>query len=66
MSYCNSLKESLCVKEESTEYNSEDKQNKKTGDKKHDKIFKKILQNPKEMAEFINKFTEYKVEERNF
>ena len=45
----------LCVKEESTEYFPEnEKQDIKTGDKKHDKIFKDVLQNTEEMAQFIN------------
>ena len=30
-------------------------------DKKHEKIFKEILQNPKEMEQFINNFTTHKV-----
>lgn len=54
----------LCVQEGSTEYNLEEKQNEKTGDKKHDKIFKEILQNRSEITQFINKFTKYKVEEQ--
>ena len=66
MCYHNSLAESLYVKEGSEEYNFDNKQNNKTRDKKHDKIFKEILQNPKEMAHLINKFTEFEVEEQDF
>lgn len=61
LNYCNSLdffsvsKKHLCVQEENVEYTLEEEKNKKTGDKKHDKIFKEILQKPKEMAKFINK-----------
>ena len=52
----------ICVKEESTEYElKEDKKGRKTGDKKHDKIFKDILQNKEEIARFINKFTNYEM-----
>lgn len=57
----------LCVKEESAEYLLEDdereepKQSVKTGDKKHDKILKDILQNKEEIAQFINKFVNYEV-----
>ena len=57
----------LCVKEESTEYLLEEdgreelKQGVKTGDKKHDKIFKDILQNKEEIVQFINKFGDYEV-----
>ena len=58
--YCNTSEEILCVQEESTPYTL-DENKKKTGDKKHDKIFKEILQNPKEMAQFINNFTTHKV-----
>ena len=58
--YCHASKETLCVKEESVPYTT-DENKKKTGDKKHDKIFKEILQNPKEMAQFINDFTKHKV-----
>lgn len=58
--YCHTSEEILCVQEESVPYTIEGN-NKKTGDKKHDKIFKEILQNPKEMAQFINNFTKYRV-----
>lgn len=55
------------VAEDSVEYVFNDgkqektKQGEKTGDKKHDKIFKDILQNKEEIAQFINKFTNYEV-----
>ena len=44
----------VCVKEEGAEYvldddKQEQEQDSKTGDKKHDKIFKDILQNKEEM-----------------
>lgn len=52
----------LCVKEETVEYvREDDKQQIRIGDKKHDKIFKDVLQNTKEIAQFINKFAEYEV-----
>lgn len=65
MNYCDSLycytsKEILCIREESIPYTTEENK-KKAGDKKHDKIFKEILQNPIEMAQFINNFTKHKV-----
>lgn len=58
--YCHAPKEYLCIAEESVPYTA-DENSKKTGDKKHDKIFKEILQNPKEMVQFINNFTNHKV-----
>ena len=58
--YCHASKEYLCIAEESVPYTA-DENSKKTGDKKHDKIFKEILQNPKEMVQFINNFTNHKV-----
>ena len=58
--YCRASEALLCVREESTPYTL-DKNKQKTGDKKHDKIFKEILQNPKEIAEFMNNFTKHKV-----
>ena len=56
----------LCVKEESAEYafeenEQEQTQGGKTGDKKHDKIFKDILQNKEEIGQFINKFGDYEI-----
>ena len=54
--YCHTTKEILCVRENDIPYITEENK-KKTGDKKHDKIFKEILQNPIEMAKFINNFT---------
>ena len=56
----------VCVKEEGAEYvldddKQEQEQDRKTGDKKHDKIFKDILQNKEEIVEFINKFGDYEV-----
>lgn len=59
--YCHASEEILCVQEESTPYTSNEQYEKKTRDKKHDKIFKEILQNSKEMAEFINNFTNHRV-----
>lgn len=57
--------EYISLAEDSAEYNFKDeeiaKNERKTGDKKHDKIFKDILQNKKEMANFLNNFIEYKV-----
>lgn len=41
--YCHEPKEILCVRENNTQYTLEKKDEKKTGDKKHDKIFKEIL-----------------------
>lgn len=58
------IDELLCVAEESAEYvlgENEIKYEKKTGDKKHDKIFKDILQDKNEMAKFISHFTNYKI-----
>ena len=61
----NEEKEFLCVGENSVEYELEDeqrpKQGGKTGDKKHDKIFKDILQNKEEIGQFINKFGDYEI-----
>ena len=53
----------LEVNEEEAEYNAGDEESSssKTGDKKHDKIFKEILQNKEEIAKFINKFIKYEV-----
>lgn len=58
----------LCIKEDTTEYvtteskqEEKSKQSEKTGDKKHDKIFKDILQNKEEIAHFISQFVEYQV-----
>lgn len=55
----------LRVEETSEEYKLEEsgqpKRKKKAGDKKHDKIFKEILQNKEEISRFISKFTEYNV-----
>lgn len=58
----------LCIKEDTTEYvtteskqHEKSKQSEKTGDKKHDKIFKDILQNKEEIAHFISQFVEYQV-----
>lgn len=54
----------LCVKEENTEYvleKDKTKQGGKLGNKKHDKIFKDILQNKEEIVQFINKFGNYQV-----
>lgn len=60
--------DSLCVEEGRAEYKLEEneqrkqtKSKKKTGDKKHDKIFKEILQNKEEISKFISKFTKYNV-----
>lgn len=53
----------LCVKEESLEYSHEEEKDhiEKTGDKKHDKIFKDILHNKEEIARFISDFIKYEV-----
>lgn len=52
----------LCVKEETVEYVKEEyQQDIKTGDKKHDKIFKDVLQNKDEVAQFIKRLGEYEV-----
>lgn len=57
----------ICVKETDIGYVLQDNgreelnQGLKTGDKKHDKIFKDILQNKEEIAQFINKFANYEV-----
>ena len=65
----NEEENTLCVGDESAEYilndnmHKESKQGEKTGDKKHDKIFKDILQNKVEIAQFINKFADYDVRE---
>ena len=58
---CYEFGEVLCVREDDEPYNLDEKADKKTRDKKHDKIFKEILQNPQEMAQFINTFTKYTV-----
>lgn len=54
--------EYLCVEEGSEEYVYRDEKAEKTGDKKHDKIFKEILQDKGEMAKFINTFVGHKIE----
>lgn len=62
------IDELLCVAEESVKYvfgESEAKFEKKTGDKRHDKIFKDILQDKREMAKFISHFTNYKVKSQD-
>ena len=52
----------MSLNEETVEYVSEEhKQEIKTGDKIHDKIFKNVLQNKDEVTQFINKFGEYEV-----
>jgi len=58
--------EFIAVNENGVEYVydevvSKEKDKKKTGDKKHDKIFKDILQNREEIAQFINQFVNYDV-----
>ena len=56
--------EEIGVAEESVEYVLEAREvnpEKKVGDKKHDKIFKDILQDKREMSKFISHFTKYKV-----
>ena len=59
--YCDASKVFFCVHEDCENYTSEEKYERKTGDKKHDKIFKEILQNTKEMANLINNFTTHEV-----
>lgn len=69
LEYCNNLpypeteEEYICVAEDSVEYllEEETKTKRRTGDKKHDKIFKDILQNKNEMAEFLDYFVGYKI-----
>lgn len=71
LKYCDNLQypeteeEFICVAEDSAEYAFDDEEKvenkRKTGDKKHDKIFKDILQNKKEMAQFLNHFIGYKI-----
>ena len=57
----------MCVQENEEDYIYEtvkikrQQENKKTGDKKHDKIFKEILQDKKEMAQFLSKFIGYEI-----
>lgn len=58
--------EILCLKEECEKYilekdKTEIKPHVKVRDKKHDKIFKDILQNKAEIAQFLRKFTNYKI-----
>lgn len=58
------IDEFLCVAEENIEYILEESETKykiKIGDKKHDKIFKDILYDKREMVKFISHFTNYKV-----
>jgi len=59
--YCHKQEDFLCVREEDILYNFDEDMDKKTRDKKNDKIFKEILQNPNEMAQFITDFTKHKV-----
>ena len=51
--------------EESEEYHLENDAKLHNQDNKHDKIFKDILQNKKEIATLINCFTEYEVREKD-
>ena len=71
LNYCESYKynetkeQFISVAEESVEYKYSNKEiienERKIGDKKHDKIFKDILQNKKEMAQFLNNFIKYEI-----
>ena len=71
LKHCNNLRypeaeeEFVSVEEDAVEYILDEEEKvenqKKTGDKKHDKIFKDILQNKKEMAKFLNYFMKYKI-----
>lgn len=63
--YCHETEEEyLCLAEPDVEYNyNEEIQKENDGDKKHDKIFKDILQNKDEMSKFINAFTEYNIKQ---
>lgn len=71
LNYCDDAKypeieeEFICVAEDSAEYVFSDEEKvenkRKTGDKKHDKIFRDILQNKKEMANFLNYFIGHKI-----
>lgn len=62
----NNEEDTICVLEEGEDYLleaniQEQMQDRRRGDKKHDKIFKEILQNKKEIGQFINKFGNYEV-----
>lgn len=69
LNYCDSFyypvteeeEEYLSVEEPDIEYTFDEEQEKNAGDKKHDKIFKDILQNKEEMAKFISTFVKYNV-----
>ena len=67
LNYCNNLKfpeikeEFFCIAEDGAEYVLDVKNERKTGDKKHDKIFKDILQNKREMVQFLDYFIKYKI-----
>ena len=75
LKYCNNWKyqeteeKFISVREDSVEYILDNKKiaenERKKGDKKHDKIFKDILQNKKEMSQFLNNFIEYKISPDN-
>ena len=63
LNYCDSfyfhdaVEEFLCVAEDEAEYTYDES----AKDKKHDKIFKDILQDKEEMAKFITNFIKYEV-----
>lgn len=67
LSYCDSFyypvteEEYSSVEELGLEYTFDEEQEKNAGDKKHDKIFKDILQNKEKMAKFISTFVKYNV-----
>src|SRR5699024_9215905 len=54
----------LQINDETEKYSVLNNHKNKTSDKKHDKIFKDIFTNPKEMAKFINDFTNYNVNQK--
>ena len=63
LNYCDSIQWNeadtlIMVAEESEEYTYDDEY---VGDKKHDKIFKEILQNKEEMSKFLNDFVKFEV-----
>lgn len=62
----NDEEDTICVLEEGEDYLleaniQEKKQDRRKGNKKHDKILKDILQNKEEIVQFINKFVGYEV-----
>lgn len=62
--YCHETEEKyLCVAEPEVEYiYNEEMEEEDAGNKKHDKIFKDILQNKEEMEKFLKFFVKYEIE----